>query len=97
MCKLIFQIFLDKNGNVNKYVAKHISIYSELWLDDKYKQRSTNKPDTNDPIWNESFSFNVENTAKADKLYFKVLDKGLVGKDKIGDAKFDLSKVYGGE
>ncbi|KAI9259619.1 C2 domain-containing protein, partial [Phascolomyces articulosus] len=71
--------------------------YSELWLDSNYKQRSTDKPGTNNPVWNEFFSFNVHDTSKYNKLYFRVLDKDTVSNDKIGSAKFDLTNVYKGQ
>ncbi|CAF1580161.1 unnamed protein product, partial [Didymodactylos carnosus] len=35
--------------------------YVELYVDKKYKQRTTTKKDTNNPSWNESFSLYVYN------------------------------------
>ncbi|KAG2225520.1 hypothetical protein INT45_010347 [Circinella minor] len=71
--------------------------YVELWLDDNYKQRSSNISGTNNPVWNETFSFNITKSSHDKKLYLKVYDKDLVGCDKIGDTKFDLKDVYSGK
>ncbi|KAI9258849.1 C2 domain-containing protein [Phascolomyces articulosus] len=71
--------------------------YVELWLDEDYKQRSSNITGTNNPVWNETFSFNVAQSSHSKKLCIKVLDKDLVGTDKIGDTKVDLKDVYTGK
>ena len=72
-------------------------LWSELWLDDDYKQRSSEVSNSNNPVWNETFTFNITEGSSDKKLYLKVLDKDLVGSDKIGDAKVDLKDiVFGG-
>ncbi|KAI7849752.1 C2 domain-containing protein [Circinella umbellata] len=73
--------------------------YVEMWLDDDYKQRSSEVSNSNNPVWNETFTFNITEGSSDKKLYLKVLDKDLVGSDKIGDAKVDLKDIVlgGGE
>ncbi|KAI9484588.1 C2 domain-containing protein [Zychaea mexicana] len=72
--------------------------YVEMWLDEDYKQRSSTINNTNNPVWNETFSFNVPAGSHDKKLYLKVLDKDLVSSsDKIGDTKVDLKDVYMGK
>ncbi|KAL1926506.1 hypothetical protein VTP01DRAFT_5627 [Rhizomucor pusillus] len=71
--------------------------YIELWLDDKYKQRTSELKNTNNPVWNETFTFNVPEGNSFHKLYLKVLDKDTVGSDKIGEAKVDFADVYQGK
>ncbi|KAI7858362.1 C2 domain-containing protein [Circinella umbellata] len=67
--------------------------YVELWLDDDYKQRSSEIKNNNNPVWNETFIFNIPKGSSDKKLYLKVLDKDLVGSDKIGDAKVDIKDI----
>lgn len=71
-------------------------MHSELWLDDDYKQRSSEVSNSNNPVWNETFTFNIAEGSSAHKLYLKVLDKDVVGSDKIGEAKIDFADVYQG-
>ncbi|KAI9279001.1 C2 domain-containing protein [Phascolomyces articulosus] len=67
--------------------------YVELWLDDDYKQRSSEIKNNNNPVWNETFIFNITKGSSDKKLYVKVLDKDLVGSDKIGDTKIDVKDI----
>ncbi|KAI8142193.1 C2 domain-containing protein [Fennellomyces sp. T-0311] len=72
--------------------------YVELWLDDDYKQRSSEVSNSNNPVWNEEFIFNIEEGSSDKKLYIKVMDKDLLSDDKIGDAKLRLTDIVeGGE
>ncbi|CAF1043274.1 unnamed protein product [Didymodactylos carnosus] len=66
--------------------------YIELYLDKKYKQRTTTKNNTNDPTWNEKFVFNIHKGD--DTIHFDVYDKDLVGKDSIGNGKVKLKHVF---
>ncbi|KAI8136785.1 C2 domain-containing protein [Fennellomyces sp. T-0311] len=67
--------------------------YVELWLDDDYKQKSSEVKNTNNPVWNETFTFNISKGSSDKKLYLKVLDKDLIGSDKIGDAKVNVKDI----
>ncbi|KAI8883381.1 hypothetical protein K501DRAFT_219498 [Backusella circina FSU 941] len=69
--------------------------FVELWIDDDYKQRTTVIENNNNPVWNQTFTFNMAEGHKH-KLYLKVLDKDLVGTDTIGDTKFDFEDAFNG-
>ncbi|KAI8379779.1 C2 domain-containing protein [Radiomyces spectabilis] len=70
--------------------------YVELWLDEKYKQRTKELSNTNDPVWNQTFTFPIEGGSSVHKLYLKVLDKDPIGSDKIGEAKLDFADAFRG-
>ncbi|CAF1084557.1 unnamed protein product [Didymodactylos carnosus] len=59
--------------------------YIELYVDKKYKQRTTTKKDTNNPVWNEIFTFNLDKGD--DHIHFDVYDDDVIGKDSIGMKK----------
>ncbi|KAI7898187.1 C2 domain-containing protein [Cokeromyces recurvatus] len=69
--------------------------YVELWVDDDYKQRTTTISNTNDPVWNQTFTFPL-NEGRKHKLYLKVFDKDTIGSDTIGEAKFDFESAFNG-
>ncbi|KAI9473669.1 MAG: C2 domain-containing protein [Benjaminiella poitrasii] len=69
--------------------------YVELWVDDDYKQKTTTISNTNDPVWNQTFTFPL-NEGRKHKLYFKVYDKDIIGSDTIGEAKFDFEGAFNG-
>ncbi|KAI7868328.1 C2 domain-containing protein [Spinellus fusiger] len=71
--------------------------YVELWLNSDYKQRTSELNNTNDPVWNQSFTFLMEQGSSLHKLYIKVMDKDLIGSDKIGETKVDFSDVLKGQ
>ncbi|KAG2190238.1 hypothetical protein INT46_006318 [Mucor plumbeus] len=77
-------------------VAGHNDPYLELWFDEDYKQRTDTVKDTENPVWNQTFTFNIEEGSSKHKLYFKVLDKDLAGKDKIGEGHLDVAEVFKG-
>ncbi|KAG1469155.1 hypothetical protein G6F56_003422 [Rhizopus delemar] len=70
--------------------------YVELWLDDKYKQKTSVLNNTNDPVWNQTFTFPLEDNGRKHKLYMNVRDKDMIGSDEIGEAKFDFESVFNG-
>ena len=82
-----------KNGVWKKKTYCNYIFYSELWLDDDYKQRSSEVKNNNNPVWNETFIFNVAKGSSDKKLYLKVYDKDLIGSDKIGDTKVDIKDI----
>ncbi|CAF1562304.1 unnamed protein product, partial [Adineta steineri] len=52
--------------------------------------------DTNNPTWNQKFTFNLQDNN--DSLYLDVYDDDAMGRDSIGSAKIDLKKhVFGKE
>ncbi|KAI8391504.1 C2 domain-containing protein [Radiomyces spectabilis] len=71
--------------------------YVELWLDEKYKQRTEEQKNTDNPVWNQTFTFNVEEGSSLHKLCMKVVDKDTVGTDKIGDGKLDVTDAFKGQ
>ncbi|CAO3678627.1 hypothetical protein G6F70_007197 [Rhizopus microsporus] len=70
--------------------------YVELWLDDKYKQRTAVIKNNNNPVWNQTFTFPMEEGGDKHKLYFNVRDKDTFGSDDIGDTKIDFKSVFSG-
>ncbi|KAI9029775.1 C2 domain-containing protein [Phycomyces nitens] len=70
--------------------------FIELWLDEDYKQRTSEVQSSNEPTWNESFTFNIEQGSSHHKIYFKVLDKDLVGDDTVGKGKIDIAEALEG-
>lgn len=66
--------------------------YVEIYFEKKYKQRTTTVRNTNNPVWNERFVFNVHKGH--DTIHFDVYDKDLIGRDSIGSAKLKLKRVF---
>lgn len=75
----------------------HNDTFVELWLDEDYKQRSETVENTENPVYDQEFTFNVEEGSSKHKLYFKVLDKDLIGDDKVGEGHIDIESVLNGE
>ncbi|KAI8078252.1 C2 domain-containing protein [Gilbertella persicaria] len=69
--------------------------FVELYLDKDYKQRTSVVDNSNNPVWNETFTFNLEE-GRHHKLYLNVIDKDLVGSDDIGEGKLELEEVFNG-
>lgn len=92
MCKYICSGLWNKDS-IKKLVFT--CTHSELWIDEDYKQKTTVISNTNDPVWNQTFTFNLGESRKH-KLYIKVMDKDKVGSDKIGDTTFDLEEAFSG-
>ncbi|CAF3613508.1 unnamed protein product [Rotaria sp. Silwood1] len=61
--------------------------YVEIYLDKKYKQRTTTISNSNNPRWNERFTFNLQKGD--DTIHFDVYDADVVGRDSIGSGKFN--------
>ncbi|CAO3585953.1 unnamed protein product [Absidia cylindrospora] len=72
-------------------------LHSEIYFDEKYKQRTEEVKSNNCPVWNATFTFNISQGSSDHKLHIKVLDKDLVGSDKIGSGKLDVTNAYNGE
>lgn len=66
--------------------------YVEIYMDKKYKQRTTTISNSNNPVWNERFTFNIHKGD--DTIHFDVYDADLVGRDSIGNGKVKLKHVF---
>ncbi|CAF1620109.1 unnamed protein product [Rotaria magnacalcarata] len=66
--------------------------YVELYLDKKYKQRTTTISNSNNPTWNQHFTFNLD---KHDhEIHFHVYDSDVGDRDSIGSCKVKLKHVF---
>ncbi|KAI8138157.1 C2 domain-containing protein [Fennellomyces sp. T-0311] len=81
----------------NEDTIGHNDPFVELWLDEDYKQKTAVLKNADEPQWNETFTFNIEEGSKVHKLHFKVLDKDKLDTEKIGDASFDFDAALNGE
>ncbi|CAF1482468.1 unnamed protein product [Adineta ricciae] len=66
--------------------------YVEIYIEKGYKQRTTTLSNTNDPVWNERFVFNVH--PNDDTIHFAVYDSDVADKDEIGTGKVKLKNVF---
>ncbi|CAF2434040.1 unnamed protein product [Rotaria sp. Silwood2] len=66
--------------------------YVEVYLEKKYKQRTKIIKNTNDPVWNERFTFNIHKGD--DTIHFDVYDDDLIGRDSVGSGKIKLKHVF---
>ncbi|CAF1180264.1 unnamed protein product [Adineta steineri] len=64
--------------------------FVEVYLDKDYKLRTKTIRNSNDPTWNEKFTFNLSRSHE--DLHISVYDDDTAGKDSIGSAKIDLRK-----
>ncbi|CAO3692923.1 unnamed protein product [Rhizopus stolonifer] len=94
----ILTVSLIEARNLHKEdLAGHNDPFVELWLDEEYKQRSEIVKNTENPVWNQTFTFNIEEGSSKHKLYFKVIDKDLASSDKIGNGSLDVTDVFKGQ
>lgn len=70
----------------------HNDAFVEVYIDKKYKQRTKTIKNTNNPAWNEKFTFNLQ--AKDDLISFKLYDDDVGDRDAIGKCKVNLAKVF---
>lgn len=66
--------------------------YVEIYLEKKYRQRTTIKKNSNNPIWDEEFTFNIHEGDHT--IRFAVYDDDLIGRDSIGHGKIKLKHVF---
>ena len=66
--------------------------YVEIYMDKKYKQRTTTVSNSNHPTWNQRFVFNVNRGD--DTIHFDVYDEDTIGRDSIGNCKIKLKHVF---
>ncbi|CAF2536933.1 unnamed protein product [Rotaria sp. Silwood2] len=76
----------------DKDIVGQNDAYIEIYTDKKYKQRTKTISNTNNPVWNERFTFNVHKGD--DSIHFDVYDADVVGKDAIGHCKVKLKHVF---
>ncbi|OBZ91938.1 Synaptotagmin-5 [Choanephora cucurbitarum] len=69
--------------------------FVELYIDEDYKQKTSVVDNSNNPVWNETFTFNLEE-GRDHKLHFNVIDKDLIGSDDIGEGKLDFKEALEG-
>ncbi|KAJ3035623.1 Cytosolic phospholipase A2 [Rhizophlyctis rosea] len=67
--------------------------YVELWVNDDHKQATGVVKNSNNPVFNETFTLHTEGKKK---LYIKVYDKDVADKDAIGEGHVDLTDVLNG-
>ncbi|KAG1629094.1 hypothetical protein G6F44_011722 [Rhizopus delemar] len=70
--------------------------YVELWINKKNKQRTSVINNNNNPVWNQTFTFPLEQDGDKHELYLKVKDKDIIGYDNIGEANFDFADTFNG-
>jgi Ca2+-dependent lipid-binding protein len=66
--------------------------YIEIYMNNKYKTRTTLVPNSTHPIWNERFIFNLHKNEKI--IHFDLYDTNDVERDLIGNAKIKLKHVF---
>jgi Ca2+-dependent lipid-binding protein len=66
--------------------------YVEIYLEKKYRQRTTIVSNSNNPVWNERFTFNIHKGD--DTIHFAVYDDDVIGRDSIGNGKVKLKHVF---
>ncbi|CAF3855208.1 unnamed protein product [Rotaria sordida] len=59
--------------------------YVEIYLDKKYKQRITTISNSNNTVWNQCFTFNLQKGD--DTIHFDIYDADVIGRDSIGNWK----------
>ena len=69
--------------------------YVEIYLEKKYRQRTTIVKNSNNPVWNQRFTFNIHKGD--DTIYFAVFDDDLIGRDSVGNGKVKLKHVFDGD
>ncbi|CAF1106089.1 unnamed protein product [Rotaria sordida] len=64
--------------------------YVEIYLDKKYKQRITTISNSNNTVWNQCFTFNLQKGD--DTIHFDIYDADVIGRDSIGNCKAESSQ-----
>ncbi|KAI7855895.1 C2 domain-containing protein [Circinella umbellata] len=88
---------VEAKGLKNEDTIGHNDAFVELWIDKEYKQKTAVQKNAEEPNWDETFTFNIEEGSKVHKIYFKVLDKDKMDTEKIGDADFEFDAAFNGE
>ncbi|KAI7874424.1 hypothetical protein K492DRAFT_169283 [Lichtheimia hyalospora FSU 10163] len=80
----------------NEDTLGHNDAYVELWLEKEYKQKTEVLKNADNPVWDQTFTFPIEEGSSKHKLYIKVLDKDTLDSEKIGEGKLDISPAFEG-
>jgi Ca2+-dependent lipid-binding protein len=87
------EVFIVEGRNLkDRDLIGQNDAYVEIYLDKKYKQRTTTISNTNDPTWNQRFTFNIQKGD--DTIHFDVYDADIIGRDSIGNGKTKLKYVF---
>ncbi|CAF1373334.1 unnamed protein product [Rotaria magnacalcarata] len=85
-------IVIEGQNLKDRDVVGQNDAYIEIYTDKKYKQRTKTISNTNNPTWNERFTFNIHKGD--DTIHFDVYDADVVGRDSIGHCKVKLKHVF---
>ncbi|CAF0831787.1 unnamed protein product [Rotaria sordida] len=78
----------------NKDIIGENDAYVEVYFDKDHKQRTKIVNNSNNPTWNETFTFNLQKDQ--DELHIDAYDDDIIGRDLIGSSKISLQKhVFG--
>ncbi|RUS25512.1 C2 domain-containing protein [Jimgerdemannia flammicorona] len=66
--------------------------WCELTIDGKLKKKTAVKVNTNEPVWDETFSFPI--SPGQSNLSIKVYDKDFFSSDSLGALNIDLKQVF---
>ena len=66
--------------------------YVEVYVDKKYRQKTTTVANSNNPVWNQQFTFNIQKGD--DDIHFHVYDDDVGDRDAIGSCKVKLKNVF---
>jgi Ca2+-dependent lipid-binding protein len=89
----VLEVFVIEGRNLkDQDMVGQNDAYVEIYTDKKYKHRTKTIENTNNPVWNEQFSFNLRKGD--DTIHFKIYDADVVGKDDIGECKVKLKHVF---
>lgn len=66
--------------------------YIEIYTQKKYKQRTTTVQNSQEPVWNQKFTFSIH--PDDDTIHFDVYDDDVGDKDSIGNGKVKLKNVF---
>ena len=76
----------------NKDIIGQSDPFVEIYTQKEYKQQTKPIKNTNNPVWNEKFVFNIH--LDDITIHFDVYDSDVIGKDSIGNGKVNLKHVF---
>jgi Ca2+-dependent lipid-binding protein len=89
----ILEVIITEGRNLKdrNFIGQN-DAYVEIYLEKKYKQRTRIIKNSNNPEWNERFTFNIHKGN--DTIHFHVYDDDLIGRDSVGSGKVNLKQVF---
>ena len=66
--------------------------FVEVYVDKKYKQKTSTIANSDNPVWNQQFTFNIQKGD--DDIHFHVYDDDVGDRDGIGSCKVKLKHVF---